>query len=89
MTTIPIDALITQYIAVNPLRPGVEEARIVGTGIPVWALVADVELAKVPAETLATDYAIPLDAIRAALAYYRHHKAAFDARLAANDAPVL
>ncbi len=88
MATMTTEALITQYIEVNPLRSGVDEARITGTGIPVWALIADTQLAKVPAETLATDYAIPLDAIRAALAYYRHHQAVFDARLAANDAPV-
>ncbi len=86
MTT---DALIAQYIEANPMRPGVDEARIVGTGVPVWALVADSEIAKVPVVTLAADYKISPDAVRAALAYYQQHKAAFDARLAANDAPVL
>jgi uncharacterized protein (DUF433 family) len=76
--------LILQYIAPNPYRPGVDEAMLVESGIPVWALVGAITLAHSTPEEVAADYEISLTAVHAALAYYERHTAAIDARIAAN-----
>ena len=74
--------LIDRYIELSPLRPGLDRAYLKDAGIEVWALVAyylnagDHDLDRV-----AQAYAVPRDAIEAALAYYRHHKDVIDARL--------
>jgi len=39
--------LIVQFIEANPYRPGIEEAVLVGSGIPVWALIGAMTLARV------------------------------------------
>lgn len=80
------DRLIETFVELNPSLPGAEEARIAGYGVPVWALVAHARAISGTAEEVARDYSIPPEAVEAALAYYRRHKAAFDARIAANAA---
>jgi uncharacterized protein (DUF433 family) len=81
-----VDDLIRQYVQADSLLPGVEEARIVGFGIPVWALIGHYQATGEDPEGLAFDYGIPLDAVTAGLAYYERHTCAIDARLAANAA---
>ena len=76
--------LIVQYIGANPYRPGAEEAVLVESGIPVWALIGAITLAHSTLDEVATDYEIPLAAVHAALAYYERHRALIDARIAAN-----
>jgi uncharacterized protein (DUF433 family) len=75
-------------IALDPRRPGRDRARLVEYGIPVWALIgnmADVnDVAKI-ART-AREYLIPEAAVRAAVAYYREHRAVIDNLLEANSA---
>ena len=80
------DRLIDAFVVSNPSLPGVEEARIVGYGVPVWALVAHSTAIGGNADEVASHYALPREAVDAALAYYRRHKAALDARIAANAA---
>jgi uncharacterized protein (DUF433 family) len=62
------------------------EARLRGYGIHVWAIVGYWRAVQGDAACVARDYAVPLDVVRAALAYYERHKPVIDARLAANVA---
>jgi uncharacterized protein (DUF433 family) len=79
-------ALIQRWIEPHPR--GSYRARVVGAGVPVYAIVGqlglesgttDDQLAKV-----AENYQVPLEAARAALAYYRQHRFLIDAWLAMN-----
>ncbi len=81
-----IQELIDRYIERDSLRRGVEEARLVGFGVPVWALVGHMRATGGDASRLATDYELPIEAVSAALAYYQLHRNAIDARVAANAA---
>jgi len=80
------DQLIETFVRLNPSLPGTEEARIVGYGVPVWALVGHSQATGDNADQVARDYGLPRQAVDAALAYYRRHKAPLDARIAANAA---
>ncbi len=75
-------------IALDPNRPGLQRARLVEYGIPVWALIgymADVD-DEAAVERTAHDYRIPVEAVRAAVAFYREHTCAIDTLLATNSA---
>ncbi|HET8629072.1 MAG TPA: hypothetical protein VFL91_16745 [Thermomicrobiales bacterium] len=76
--------LIARWVERNPHRPGIAEARVVGYGVPVWALAGYLLMVEGDAERVAGDYDLPRDAVAAALAYYRRHQAVIDARIAAN-----
>ncbi len=78
--------LIQKHIEENPHRRGRANVRIVGTGIPVWALVAYWQGAGHDVARVAADYELPVEAVEAALAYYRENQAVIDARLEANEA---
>lgn len=78
--------LIARWIEQNPHRPGVGEARVIGYCVPVWALVGYRLMVDGDAERVADDYDLPQEAVTAALAYYRRHRAVIDARIAANAA---
>jgi uncharacterized protein (DUF433 family) len=78
--------LVTRWIEPARPRPGDPEAHIVGTGIPVWALIGHwLGTGRDPART-ASDYELTPETVKAALAYYRLHREVIDARLAANYA---
>ncbi len=81
------DALIERYIEFDPRRPRLDEAQIKEYGIAVWAIIGRLEAAHGNIEE-AADYDLPPDAVRAALAYYAHHREAIDARRAANRVSV-
>jgi uncharacterized protein (DUF433 family) len=78
--------LIETFVERDPYAPEVEEARIVGYGVPVWALVGHAQATGGDSEEVARDYDLPREAVEAAMAYYRRHKAAIDTRIAANAA---
>ncbi len=78
--------LIQKHVEQNPYHPGRGEARIIGTGIPVWALVAYRQAAHGDIARVATDYELPVEAVEAAMVYYEQNRAAIDARLEANEA---
>ncbi len=77
-------ALITRHIEQHPRKHGVAEARLVDSKIAVWALVGYLRMVDGDVARVASDYDLPREAVEAALAYYRRHQAALDARLAAN-----
>ena len=76
--------LITRYIELNPQRPGIDRARLKDYGVSVWALIGYLKQATGgDIARVAADYDVPIEAVEAALAYYRRHPAAIDARIAA------
>jgi uncharacterized protein (DUF433 family) len=81
------DPLIQAYIEPNPNKSGADEVRIKGYGTSVWAIIGYLDSGD--AEELAAiagDFKIPLEAVQAAIEYYRRHTAIIDNRLAANRA---
>ncbi len=78
--------LIAHYIEPDLDRPGPAEARLVDSGVPVWALIGHYQATGRDPAVVAADYDVPLAAVAAALAYYAQHRAAIDARLEANAA---
>lgn len=67
------DDLIASYIEPNPLYPGVEEARLVESGVPVWALIPYLRVVENDLARAAIDYDIPIPAVMAAVLYYARH----------------
>lgn len=65
---------------------GRADARLRDSGVPVWALVGQLQVLDDNVDQLAADYEIPREAVDAALAYYRRNKAYVDARLLLNRA---
>lgn len=76
--------LIARHIRRDPFRPDPAEARLVDSGVSVWAIIGYLPTVDGDIERAAEDYEIDPDAVRAALAWYRQHRGAIDARLAAN-----
>lgn len=67
-------------------QSGLDEARVVGRGVEVWALVGYVEAYRGDLARVARAFDLPVEAVEAALAYYRAHRCAIDNRIAANVA---
>ncbi|HLH21205.1 MAG TPA: DUF433 domain-containing protein [Chloroflexota bacterium] len=76
--------LIARYIEDNPHAAGLDEARLIVSGVPVWALVGHWRAIGEDIAQVAHDYDLPDEAVEAALAYYRQHAALIDARILAN-----
>jgi uncharacterized protein (DUF433 family) len=64
----------------------VANAAVRDYGVPVWALVGHAAATGRSAAEVAADYAIPVEAAEAAIAFYRRHAVVIDARIAANAA---
>jgi uncharacterized protein (DUF433 family) len=69
---------ITQHIELNPRRPDIANARLKEYGVAVWALIGYLRAARGDMERVARDYDIPIEAVEAAISYYRLHKAIID-----------
>jgi uncharacterized protein (DUF433 family) len=76
---------ISQYIDLNPYRPGLDEARLKEFGVPVWALIGYLPAVGGAVNRVAADYELPVEAVEAAIAYYHQHRSLIDARVAANS----
>jgi uncharacterized protein (DUF433 family) len=76
--------LIARYIEETPAKPGAADARLAGHGVPVWALIGYLPAVSNRTRQVAVDYDLPMEAVEAALAYYKLHEAVIDARIAAN-----
>ena len=68
-------------IALDPHRPGRHRARLVEYGVPVWALIAHLQGVDGDTAQTAHDYAIPEEAVRAALTCYEFDPSHIDAFL--------
>jgi uncharacterized protein (DUF433 family) len=80
------EQIIRQYVAEDPDWSDPVEARIAGYGVPVWALIGYLRAVDGDLARTAQDYDVPEEAVRAAVAYYRRHQRAIDARLIENSA---
>jgi len=76
--------LISRYIEPNPHHPGPADVRLKESCVPVWAIIGHYQATGRDPEYVAASYEIPLEAVEAALAYYRQYQAVIEARLAAN-----
>ena len=78
-------ALIERHVALDPQRPIWSEARLVGAGVNVWALVAYRDANDLDLAGVADAYDVPVAAVEAAFAFYRRHRREIDERIAANE----
>ena len=82
------DQLIASYIESNPHRPGLEDVRLREFGVPVWALIGHLHGVRWDISRTARDYRVPVEAVNAAVAYYKKHKLLIEARIDANSTTV-
>ena len=68
-------------IALDPHRRGRHRARLVEYGRPVWAIIADLQGTGWDIAQTAKNYAIPEEAVQAAIDYYRSDPKYIDAFL--------
>jgi len=87
------DALIAAWLFPDPFDRGPASARVTERGPEVWALAGYLKPASRGAgrrrallREAAADFHLPEEALRAALAFYRRHRAAIEARVAENGA---
>jgi len=78
----PLEGPLAEYIDQSW---GVADARLKRYGVQVWAIIGYLKAANANEEWVAGGYEIPVEAVRAARAYYKKHKDVIDARLAMND----
>jgi uncharacterized protein (DUF433 family) len=82
----PKRKLIEEHIEQNPNRPGLADAWLKDYGVPVWALIGYLEAVHGDIARTAADYDVPVDAVRAAIAFYRRYKSIIDDRRGVNVA---
>ena len=82
------EELIERYIDPEWERyaHGRADARLKDHGVPVWALIGQLEAIGGDLDELARDYELPREAVDAAMAYYRMNRKYIDARLILNSA---
>jgi uncharacterized protein (DUF433 family) len=80
------DTIIARYIEQNPHYPSLDAARVKQYGVSVWSIIAHLRAVGGDVARVAAHYALPCEAVEAAIAYYRQHKNLIDARIAANAA---
>lgn len=77
--------LIDRWIQPNPHKStSADEHWLVGSAVPVWAIIGYLPVVNWDAERAAKDYQVPVEAVDAALAYYRRHQVLIDNRVAEN-----
>ena len=89
MATIRAQQLISEeqfsrYIEENPFKPGLANARLVESGMAIWAFAGALEAAGNDAARVAQDYELSPEQVAAAIAYYERFKDIIDDRRAAN-----
>ena len=77
-------SLIDAWIELDPHRPGAGDVRLREYGVHVWAIVGYLQGVDGDIEHVARAYDIPVDAVRAAQAYYDKYAAIIEDRMAAN-----
>jgi hypothetical protein len=79
------DELIAEHMDPDPWL-SIQDGRLFKYGTAVWVLIAALRANDQDAERVARDYDIPMEAMDAALAYYRRHQAIIDAKILLNEA---
>lgn len=82
------EALIARHIEPHPdpVKEGYAWYRLKERGVPVYAIIGSLTPSWDNVDDVADAFGLSQEAVEAALAYYRQHTAAVDARLAANRA---
>lgn len=82
------DALIERHIEPHPdpVKERYAWYRLKERGVPVYAIIGSMTPTFDNADDVADAFAVSREAVNAAVAYYRQHKAAIDSRLAAHRA---
>ncbi len=81
VSTAERDRLIARYIAPDRPHRGLAHYQLREFGVAVWALVAYYATVGHDLERVADDYDLPVEQVRAALAFYTEHADAIDAYL--------
>jgi uncharacterized protein (DUF433 family) len=79
------DSRITRYIEDDPDGEGTGDARLKHSHVHVWAIVGHWLAIQKDEHQVASDYDVPLEAVEAALHFYKRNQAVIDARLLANS----
>ena len=74
-----------RYIEENPFKPGIANARLVESGMAIWAFAGALEAAENDSVRLAHDYELSPEQVEAAIAYYQRYKEIIDDRRVANQ----
>ncbi len=77
---------LAPFIELDPERPGLDEARLAGYYIPVWAIIGYLEGVGWDVRRAAQAYGVPVEAVEGAITFYRQHAEVIDARIDANTA---
>lgn len=85
-TRIPVEGgeIVGVRIGLDPHRPGLDRMRLIDYGVPLWALVAHLQGVGGDIDQAASDYNIPIEAVRATTMYYEAHPEYIDAFLLLN-----
>lgn len=78
------DELIAHYIQENPYKPGRANARLVESGMAVWAFIGRLEAENWDEAQIAQNYELSAAQVRAAIAFYRRYKEIIDDRREGN-----
>jgi hypothetical protein len=73
-------------IGLDPNRPGPDRVRLLDYSIPIWAVIGHLQAVEGDIAQAAAGYAIPVEAVLAAKAYYEAYPHHIDTRLAINRA---
>lgn len=73
-----------QYLECDPVRSGRAYVRLKGYGVHVWAIVGALQAEAWNVEQVAQEYAVPEDAVMAAMAFYYRYPEYIDAFLLLN-----
>ena len=68
-----------EWIELDPHRPGRHQARFVETGTHVWIVLGALRRTGGDIATVASEWALSEEAVRAAVRYYQRHQELFDA----------
>lgn len=80
--------LVDRFIRLDPSRPTPDEAIVLPSEVKVWAVIGDLRTNDGDVPCTAAGYDLPEDAVRAAIAYYEHHRILIDNRLDRNVSPI-
>ncbi len=74
----------SRYIEENPFKPGLANARLVESGMAIWAFAGALEAAENDAAQIARDFELSPEQVEAAIAYYQRYKEIINDRRVAN-----
>lgn len=80
------DLLISRHVVLPDNSRDPTDARVMPAGYSVWILIDALNAAGGKLDAAAEEYAIDVEVMRAAVAYYSRHRAVIDAKIIVNAA---